>query len=187
MIANVAAGQTYTMSVTVGDGWFEHVGLWIDFDNNGFDASDYIGEIGDGGVGVTTEGPVTIPAGVAAGQYRMRVKLNAGPLTNDPCDEEGVFGETEDYTLDVGIMAVSQAGAKDMLTVYPNPVVDIANIVSGAKVRSVKVYDISGKQVSNMKVNDAKTQVDMSRLTTGTYVLNIETDNGTQSVKVIKK
>jgi hypothetical protein len=69
--------------------------------------------------------------------------------------------------------------------------VDVATIVSGTKVNNVKICDISGKQIINSDgksdSTDGKTQVDMSKLTTGTYILSIETDSGTQSVKVIKK
>ena len=33
--ANVVAGETYEISLTIVDGWYEKVSMWIDFDNNG--------------------------------------------------------------------------------------------------------------------------------------------------------
>src|SRR5690606_15109593 len=99
-IANVEAGATYPISISVGDGWYERVSLWIDFGNDGsFDPEDFFGEIGDGGEGVVLEDEITIPAGVADGQYRMRIFAYAAgsdePASEDPCinnlDEYGEY------------------------------------------------------------------------------------------------
>src|SRR5690606_8172933 len=103
-IANVEAGQTYPISITVGDGWYEHAFVWIDFGNDGsFDEpEDFFGEIGLGGTGVTVEGEIEIPADVADGEYRMRVLAYAGPEPDGPCMNNSFdYGEYEDYTISV--------------------------------------------------------------------------------------
>ena len=107
MTANVNAGETYQMSVTVGSGWtYESVMVWIDFNNNfEFEPSEYYFIGSD--PGTTNVGEVMIPEGTAEGQYRMRVRAGAvNPDLNDlstlACDEDTVYGEIEDYTINVG-------------------------------------------------------------------------------------
>lgn len=100
----IEPGQTYPISVTVGDGWFERVSVWIDYDKNEtFDATEFLGEIGSGtGSGGVLSGNITIPTSLAAGSYRMRVMVSPtgsdNPVNTDPCDPS-TYGETEDYTL----------------------------------------------------------------------------------------
>ena len=104
--ANVVAGEAYPISVTVGDGWaYESVSVWIDYDNSfTFDENEFT-YIGTGSAGPVT-GTVSIPADVAEGSYRMRVRVAAvgeGTATWDmACDEDQGYGETEDYTVIVG-------------------------------------------------------------------------------------
>lgn len=102
----VVPGQSYPISVTVGDGWFERVSAWVDFDNNGtFETGEFIGEIGDGAdMEVTTlSGNIPIPATLAPGSYRLRVMVAAvgssNPAESDACSDEAGYGEVEDYTL----------------------------------------------------------------------------------------
>ncbi|MBN8622836.1 MAG: T9SS type A sorting domain-containing protein [Flavobacteriales bacterium] len=97
------------------------------------------------------------------------------------------FGQAEDYSLVVsGSAAVSNAN-KAQAKVYPNPVVDVLNVESASKVISLSVYDLSGKAVSSHTLNAVKSQVNLSKLAPGVYIVNIETENGTQSVKIVKK
>src|SRR5690554_1365767 len=105
MVAVVEAGETYSISVSVGDGWSsESVSVWIDFDNNGSFDEDEFYFIGTGS-GEALLGDIAIPADAANGDYRMRVRVvadGADSATWDmSCDEDQFFGETEDYTIEV--------------------------------------------------------------------------------------
>src|SRR5690554_2306413 len=104
-VAVVEAGETYLISVSVGDGWSsESVSVWIDFDNNGSFDEDEFYFIGTGS-GEALLGDIAIPADAANGDYRMRVRVvadGADSATWDmSCDEDQFFGETEDYTIEV--------------------------------------------------------------------------------------
>jgi|26BtaG_2_1085354.scaffolds.fasta_scaffold00007_58 hypothetical protein len=191
MVASVEAGGTYTMSVTVGDGWFERVSLWIDFDGNGLDEGDFIGEIGDGGQGETLTSEITIPADVATGEYRMRILAMAtgsdNPAETDPCiNDLDNYGEYEDYTVNVGELGVSDLTSFDF-AYYPNPVKDVLNINSQKAVKSVEAFNLTGQKViSSSKVNNS--QIDVSSLTIGTYVFKITLEGGQiETFKIVKK
>lgn len=108
-IANVQAGGTYPISVSVGDGWMnESVSVWIDFDGSGTFEEDEFFYIGTGSDEALT-GNITIPIEVSDGDYRMRVRVAAiGSTTatwDMSCDELQGYGETEDYTVNVSGVA----------------------------------------------------------------------------------
>lgn len=191
MVASVEAGGTYTMSVTVGDGWFERVSLWIDFDGNGLDEGDFIGEIGDGGQGETLTSEITIPADVATGEYRMRVLAMAvgsdNPAVTDPCiNDPDNYGEYEDYTVNVGELGLSDLNSFDF-AYYPNPVKDILYINSQKAVKSVEAFNLAGQKViSSKKMN--KSQINVSSLAVGTYVFKVTLEGGQiETFKIVKR
>jgi O-glycosyl hydrolase len=72
--------------------------------------------------------------------------------------------------------------------VYPNPVVDQVSISSNSHVSKVVLYDILGKEIQQQNGNGATSvQLGMSALPKGVYVLNVETEGGGVSRKIIKK
>ena len=129
---------------------------------------------------------LVVPAGATLGNTRMRVKKLFG-TTNaaDPCLGAS-FGQAEDYTLNVTSLGVSNVN-KSQVKVYPNPVVDVLNIDADSKVSNVQVFDLSGKAVSSFDLNQVRNQVNLSKLAPGVYVVNIQTEKGIQSVKIVKK
>ncbi len=196
--AEVMAGTSSAFSVKVGpsgDGWlYESVGVWIDYNQNGvFDSNEYT-FIGTGLNQVLTK-DIVIPAGALLGNTRMRVVVAAskedafteeykcGPLlANNP------YGEMEDYTVNiVANMAVTDF-SKNNIKSYPNPVKDVFNIEAQGKIKSVKVFDVAGKQLMTKDLNEVKSQIDFSKFNSGVYVVTTLLEDGTSSsTKVIKK
>ena len=117
----------------------------------------------------------------------MRVKKIFGTAnTLNPCLGAS-FGQAEDYTIAVGPgLAVADA-SKTQARVYPNPIVDVVNVDAASKVNSIAVYDQAGKLVSTHTLNAVKNQINLGKLTPGVYLMKISTENGTQTVKMIKK
>ena len=190
-IANVEAEGTYSMSVTVGAGWtYESVMVWIDFNNNFvFEPSEYYFIGSD--PGTTNTADITIPAGTADGQYRMRVRVGAvNPDLNDlsvmACDEDTVYGETEDYTINVGELGVGDMDSSNF-AYYPNPVKDVLYFTSNKNVENVAVYNLAGQKVlTNAKVNNG--QINVSSLETGVYVFKATLQGGqVETFKIVKK
>ncbi|QIG88738.1 T9SS type A sorting domain-containing protein [Chryseobacterium sp. POL2] len=77
--------------------------------------------------------------------------------------------------------------SKNKVTIYPNPVKDLLNISSENKIESVNVFNLAGqKSLSNPQLING--QLNVSQLTSGTYLLDITYQNGeTETVKIIKK
>jgi hypothetical protein len=73
------------------------------------------------------------------------------------------------------------------ITLYPNPTrqsVQIRN--SGSSIRSVTLYDASGRMLNMVKVNDHTAVIDLSGYAAGTYFLRIMTENGMVTKRVVK-
>ncbi len=72
-------------------------------------------------------------------------------------------------------------------SVYPNPATTELNIeLSNAKQANVTISNLSGKTIATGNFINAG-KVDVSGLQTGMYLLNIATENGSQTIKFIKQ
>lgn len=88
------------------------------------------------------------------------------------------------YNLNLDILANNEvSNEKATVLVYPNPVVDVVKIDS-KNLKSVALYDMNGKKL----LESNKTEINVSQLPKGVYVLRIVTsDNSIVSKKIIKK
>ncbi len=96
------------------------------------------------------------------------------------------YGQAEDYTVNVGTLGTSEANRQN-LNVYPNPVLDVLNIDSDSKLSGVTVYDLTGKAVSSHTMAAQKNQINLSKLSPGVYVVTVQTEAGSKTVKILKK
>lgn len=73
------------------------------------------------------------------------------------------------------------------LKLYPNPVKNILNISHEKNISSVVVLNVLGQEVMRRPTNATEVQIDMSRLSVGTYFIKIGSDNQVKTIKVIKE
>ena len=71
-------------------------------------------------------------------------------------------------------------------SVYPNPVKDMLNIKSSASVDNVTVYDILGKVVLQENPGTISPAINMSNLSSGSYLVQVTIGNSSKTVKVLK-
>jgi hypothetical protein len=72
-------------------------------------------------------------------------------------------------------------------TYRPNPVVDVLNLEYNKAITNVSVYNIVGQQVITKTVNANMSQVDMSALPSGTYMVKVTSNNEVKTIKVVKE
>ena len=70
---------------------------------------------------------------------------------------------------------------------YPNPVENILNIKSQSKIQKVEIYNFAGQRVLTKKVNNLDQKIQLNGLASGIYIVNVSTEKGTESFKIIKK
>ncbi len=73
------------------------------------------------------------------------------------------------------------------LNIYPNPANDVLNITSElATIQTVSVVDLNGRTVKQVELNKTYSQINVSDLNSGVYMLNIQTEEGKTVKKFVK-
>lgn len=90
------------------------------------------------------------------------------------------------------LMVVSHSGVKDLevnaVSVYPNPVKNLTTVQSqNSEIKTITVYDLNGKLVLQEKGQGLQKVLDLSNLTTGTYIIAVQTSSNIEKIKVLKK
>lgn len=95
-------------------------------------------------------------------------------------DTDGSFAYSAIKSIDLG--------AADLISAYPNPVVDKLRIGANVELASLKVTDLSGKSFLELSRPKPGQEYNMKNYPAGTYLVQIKTANGqSQVVKIIKQ
>lgn len=73
------------------------------------------------------------------------------------------------------------------ISVYPNPVADILNIRVQKTIKGVKIFDVSGHLITEIKPKSDMISVDFSSYSKGLYFITIYDENTFTTTKVIKQ
>ncbi|MEL6810734.1 MAG: GEVED domain-containing protein, partial [Bacteroidota bacterium] len=199
-IANMAPGGTYDITFTTGWG-SQHVNVWIDFNddftftNDELVVNDFVIADGQGQGSYTETTSLIVPGSGAVGEHRMRVKSNwNAPVPADAC-EVTQFGETEDYTANIGELGVNDAAISNgdlQVVSLPNNQFDITFRTEFEGGVYMGIYNLLGQEIGFMKkvsnVNgDYKATLDMSKVSSGVYLLRIggQTTTSSQTARIV--
>ncbi len=123
--------------------------------------------------------PYTLTGLTGLTTYEIQVVANCtNGLTSDPSN---MITET---TTNVGI---SSYDLESSVSLYPNPTSDRVTISAQGMMESVSMYDVYGKLISTMKVNDTNATADLSSYASGVYFARITTENGVVTKRIVKK
>ena len=148
---DLVIGETYDVTVTTGYG-DQHMRIWIDF-NDDFNftldeiiVSDYIIAPGQAQGSYTETFQLTIPETSVSGTHLMRIKANwAAPVPDDACADT-VYGETEDYTVNIIGGAQYDVGVINILS-------PISGLLSSEEQVSIEIYNYGESEVSAFEVS----------------------------------
>ena len=196
--AELAPGGSYDFTVTTGYG-DQNVRVWIDFNDDGNFTNDetvvpnFVIAPGSAAGTYTETATLTIPESIPTGNsHRMRVKSNwQAEVSDDPC-EASQYGETEDYTANMGALSIEDLtisqGEFTVLT-SPNNQFDIILKTDFDGVASVAIFNVLGQIVSynNLeKQGDSyEYHLDMSYADAGVYFVRMG-DNTSKTYKTAK-
>lgn len=141
----------------------------------------------DSGIAITT----------ANGYYISGNSLGNSTATT-PFDNNGVFngsastGYSGGFTSYFSTKPLSNKQFNKLnVSIYPNPATDILNIQSEELFpdnTTAIIYDVAGKRVLNTVLQNSNfNKINVSNLSSGVYILQIDNQNGSQSLKFIKK
>lgn len=76
----------------------------------------------------------------------------------------------------------------DQTEIYPNPTTGVFTIQNtNVSIQSVEVYDVYGKLMSRVEVNDNTVTIDATSYASGVYFTRIMTENGVVTKRIMKK
>jgi hypothetical protein len=89
-------------------------------------------------------------------------------------------------TVNVG---VEEIGLKDQLNVYPNPVTDVLNVQwnNTTEMANLSIRDLSGRLILSERAGNGNAAIDLSELSSGNYILELQTQTGTLRKHIVKQ
>ena len=99
--------------------------------------------------------------------------VNLGPFNICAFDPDG--------TLDTPTVS------KPMLSYYSNPMGNRLRLESPYQIQSLSIYDLVGREVMRKNPRQQKLTLDTYSLSSGVYLLEVQTAAGAQTVKLVKK
>lgn len=153
---------------------------YIDYNDNGiFETSELILQ---GTIPPSTNNKVfsynfTPPTNVKKGEVlRMRIISERTSITNAKlnCTTQYNIGDIEDY----GVIFESYLSAADFekqkYNIYPNPVENTLNVSSNnSEEKLITIFSTNGQLIESLKTTDENLSIDVSKLSSGTYIINI--------------
>ena len=78
---------------------------------------------------------------------------------------------------------------KATIELYPNPASSFTNVIIGFDYTSgtANLYDLAGRLLQSFDITSRTVPIDLDGLPEGIYIINIDTNNGKEGIKVIKQ
>ena len=183
LIANLAQGETYDITLSTGYG-NQFVKIWIDF-NEDFAFSDnevilnnYVIAPGSTAGNFIETTTVSIPSNATLGAHTMRVKTNWNEDVPEDACEETAYGETEDYTATIieDVLGWADVALIDF-EIAPNPAKENITITATCEpIESVEVFNILGQRVLYLTFDATMAKnIKINSLNSGMYLIKINT------------
>ena len=192
LIANLEPGTTNSLTVTSNYG-NQYIKVWIDFNDDSQLTADevvvdnYHFAAGEGSGNFTETFDLVVPAGSIVGEHLMRARTSGvGVISDDSCQEIG-FGETEDYTANIGSLGVEDYeinNSEMIITTLGDKQFDaILNTEFDGEL-FLALYNSLGQRVGFSKRvprqgNTYKITIDMSNMSQGVYFVRMGGQNTT--------
>ncbi|HTO15709.1 MAG TPA: DUF4886 domain-containing protein [Edaphocola sp.] len=150
----------------------------VNFNNLSENASEYLWDFGDG-----NQDTVTQPSHIYTNSGTYTVTLIA---KDSPCEKIDTFTQTITITTS---SKIKDLNFKNDFKIYPNPANQYIKINSQHQILGYEIINILGKAVffsSNLKPS-LETNIDISNLTSGLYLLKLHYKNSISTEKFIKQ
>ena len=90
-------------------------------------------------------------------------------------------------TMTLGGCLGNEEFVANVIKLYPNPVIDVVTISSTEIMTNVQVINMLGQIVFSKSINENETTIDMSRYSSGSYIVRVSVEEKTKTFKVIKE
>ena len=121
----------------------------------------------------------SIIAGETSSQYFPSISGDYAVIVND-----GICTDTSDCINTTGLFVAETEHSA--FEIYPNPVQSILKIEIDQSAEEINIIDAQGKMVYTLKIEEPKSELDLSHLEDGIYLIRIHTTNRILTRKFIK-
>ena len=90
-------------------------------------------------------------------------------------------------TMTLGGCLGNEEFIKNVIKLYPNPIVDYVTITSSEAMSKVEVVNMLGQIIFTKTLNELETNLDMTRFSSGSYIIRVLVEDKIETFKVIKK
>jgi hypothetical protein len=127
--------------------------------------------------------------GTSAGETYTIVASTLGTTYYINVGHYSGFGDSPEGPFTIGVTTTLSSGSFDNanFSAYPNPVKDVLNISYTSEISSVKIINMLGQEVISKNINATSSQIDMSQLSAGTYIVNVTAGDTIKTLKVVKQ
>ena len=102
--------------------------------------------------------------------------------------DDGTCTSNDTITITVTICTGVDDLAKNELSIFPNPTNNIVNVSGLENAQQLTLLDVTGKVVyNNTSISANNITIDISAASKGLYFLQIKTDSGIESYKIVKQ
>lgn len=132
-------------------------------------------------------------AGVSGGSATMTISANNLAANQTIYIGVGVWSTPNNLNFDVTnfTVTVPPLGVNEVeqnkIRVYPNPVADLLNIYGLQETSDVAIYNLIGQEVLRVNKFDGQSNINVSSLSPGTYLVKVSADAKTETYKIIKQ
>ncbi|CAM1368285.1 endonuclease [Tenacibaculum xiamenense] len=174
-----------------GSSYLEYWKVWIDFNKNGtFESNEEVVSTSSSSSSHINKA-FNIPSSALQGQTRMRISMKWNSAQS-PC-ESFSYGEVEDYSVTIGSSNSSRnlnihEFKKSILngTISPNPVVNSFSInLNDHSNATFTLLNQNGQIIKTGNTNNKS--IDISTLSSGIYIVQIENKSNSFIKKIVKK
>ncbi|WP_051263799.1 M4 family metallopeptidase [Tenacibaculum ovolyticum] len=200
-VATVALGSTNQLVLSAGfsgTAYNEHFTVWIDYNQDGdfTDAGEQV-TTGNSSSAANRVTDIVIPSTATLGQTRMRVSMKYNAASTS-CEANLGDGEVEDYTVNITAAAVNtittvisgetiKSQKSIALMAYPNPSLDFIQVklASESTKMTYKIVNVIGSVVQSGHLDSSS--INVSKLNTGMYILEVNDGQKVLTTKLLKK
>jgi len=92
----------------------------------------------------------------------------------------------DDVVVTSGTLGLNEV-TSTQFTVFPNPATDVVNVANVEGLNTIQLVDLNGRTVKSVNfAGVSEASVNVSDLSAGVYMMNIATDKGTTTKKIVK-
>ena len=92
----------------------------------------------------------------------------------------------DNITLGATVLSIKNNSVLDF-SMYPNPTSNMLNISAKETIQDTQIFNVLGKNVMNVKVNNRKASIDVTNLATGIYLVKYSVNGTIGTAKFVKQ